>query len=241
MSGADAGGRRAQPPTSSGAPAARSPARRRRRHGRAWSRCPTASAASPASCGRSRGPDRSRTSSGSATPRPRRPRRRSAPTFRRLDLGDYPLEVGRRASPARRADPRVRAGRRCSPTPTPTRSTPTTRSRTPRSTRARALAAGAGVASAFDDDHAAELFLFEPHQPELCNFTPSVFVDITAGLRGQEGRGDGARWRRSSTCRRTTRSAPSSAATTRARPPATREIRQAEAFQRVIPDVVDSL
>ena len=26
------------------------------------------------------------------------------------------------------------------------------------------------------------LFLFEPHQPELCNFTPTTFVDITAVL-----------------------------------------------------------
>jgi 4-oxalomesaconate hydratase len=34
--------------------------------------------------------------------------------------------------------------------------------------RARALAAGAGVPSAF-----------EPHQPELCNFVPTTFVDIT--------------------------------------------------------------
>ena len=46
--------------------------------------------------------------------------------------------------------------------------------------RARALAAGAGVASAFKTVKPPRLFLFEPHQPELCNFTPNTFVDITA-------------------------------------------------------------
>jgi 4-oxalomesaconate hydratase len=47
--------------------------------------------------------------------------------------------------------------------------------------RARALAAGAGTASAFGGAFdPPELLLFEPHQPELCNFTPTVFVDITA-------------------------------------------------------------
>ena len=46
--------------------------------------------------------------------------------------------------------------------------------------RARALAAGAGVPSAFETVSPPELLLFEPHQPELCNFTPTTFVDITA-------------------------------------------------------------
>jgi 4-oxalomesaconate hydratase len=45
--------------------------------------------------------------------------------------------------------------------------------------RARSLAAGAGVSSAFKTISPPELFLFEPHQPELCNFTPTTFVDIT--------------------------------------------------------------
>src|SRR4249919_1533125 len=42
-----------------------------------------------------------------------------------------------------------------------------------------ALAAGAGTASAFESIDPPELLLFEPHQPELCNFTPTTFVDIT--------------------------------------------------------------
>ncbi len=45
--------------------------------------------------------------------------------------------------------------------------------------RARALAAGAGTASAFESINPPELLLFEPHQPELCNFMPTTFVDIT--------------------------------------------------------------
>ena len=45
--------------------------------------------------------------------------------------------------------------------------------------RARGLAAGAGVSSAFKTISPPVLYLFEPHQPELCNFTPNTFVDIT--------------------------------------------------------------
>ncbi len=46
--------------------------------------------------------------------------------------------------------------------------------------RARSLAAGAGVSSAFATVKPPQMFLFEPHQPELCNFTPTVHVDISA-------------------------------------------------------------
>jgi 4-oxalomesaconate hydratase len=105
--------------------------------------------------------------------------------------------------------------------------------------RARALAAGAGVPSAFDTVPPPELFLFEPHQPELCNFVPTTFVDITpvfeqkqaamAEMRAQaylhtyyaqraEQRGNHAR-----------RSSGDAA------------IRHAEAFQRVTPQVVREL
>jgi 4-oxalomesaconate hydratase len=105
--------------------------------------------------------------------------------------------------------------------------------------RARALAAGAGVASAFETVSPPELLLFEPHQPELCNFTPTTFLDITpviddkrkamAEMKAQsylqtyyaqraEQRGNHAR-----------------------RVSGDREIRYAEAFQRVIPQVVRGL
>ncbi|HEY2637190.1 MAG TPA: PIG-L deacetylase family protein [Solirubrobacteraceae bacterium] len=45
--------------------------------------------------------------------------------------------------------------------------------------RARSLAAGAGVPSAFGTVKPPALLLFEPHQPELCNFFPHVHLDIT--------------------------------------------------------------
>ena len=105
--------------------------------------------------------------------------------------------------------------------------------------RARGLAAGAGVPSAFQTVTPPALFLFEPHQPELCNFTPTTFVDITpvmdkklaamAEMKAQQylqtyyaQRADqrGNHARRSS---------------------GNQAIRQAEAFQRMTPQVVGSL
>lgn len=105
--------------------------------------------------------------------------------------------------------------------------------------RARLLTSGAGVESAFKTLPPTEYLAFEPHQPELCGFRPSVFVDITsvfekkrqamAEMKAQsylqeyyaqraEHRGNHAR-------KVTTDKA----------------IRQAEAFQRIIPNVVSSL
>jgi len=105
--------------------------------------------------------------------------------------------------------------------------------------RARSLAAGAGVRSAFATVKPPEFFLFEPHQPELCNFTPTTFVDITSVIESKlaamaemkaqkylqtyyaqraEHRGNHAR-----------------------RASGNADIRQAEAFQRVTPQVVSAL
>jgi 4-oxalomesaconate hydratase len=105
--------------------------------------------------------------------------------------------------------------------------------------RARSLAAGAGVASAFGAIKPPQLFLFEPHQPELCNFTPTTFVDITpvfdakqeamAAMEAQrylqtyyaqraEQRGNHAR-----------------------RASGNQDVRYAEAFHRVLPQVVEEL
>jgi 4-oxalomesaconate hydratase len=42
------------------------------------------------------------------------------------------------------------------------------------------LASGAGVASGFRAVPPSEFLVFEPHQPELCGFVPTVYVDITA-------------------------------------------------------------
>jgi 4-oxalomesaconate hydratase len=105
--------------------------------------------------------------------------------------------------------------------------------------RARGLAAGAGVSSAFKTIKPPVLYLFEPHQPELCNFTPNTFVDITHVIEAKrtamhemkaqkylqtyyDQRADqrGNHARRSS---------------------GNQDIRQAEAFQRVTPNVVSAL
>ena len=111
--------------------------------------------------------------------------------FRCLDLGDYPLEVDSEAL-ARIVD----VIRELAPDVIVTHTdrdpfNPDHPVACAAVERARALAAGAGVESAFETVSPPELFLFEPHQPELCNFTPTTFVDITAGDRAQGGRDGG--------------------------------------------------
>ena len=160
-------------------------------------------------------------------------------TFACLDLGDYPLEVDRDGL-VELAD-RIRE---FAPDVVITHTDRDPFNPDHAATffaveRARALAAGAGVPSSFPTVEPPELLFFEPHQPELCNFTPTTFVDITpvfelkqaamAEMRAQaylrtyyeqraEQRGNHAR-----------RSSGDPA------------IRYAEAFQRVTPQVVSSL
>jgi 4-oxalomesaconate hydratase len=105
--------------------------------------------------------------------------------------------------------------------------------------RARGLAAGAGVQSAFETIRPPALFLFEPHQPELCNFTPTTFVDITAvmdrklaamaEMKAQQYLQSYYAQRADQRGNHARRSSGDSA------------IRQAEAFQRVTPQVVSAL
>jgi 4-oxalomesaconate hydratase len=106
-------------------------------------------------------------------------------------------------------------------------------------TRARSLAAGAGVPSAFGTVKPPELFLFEPHQPELCNFTPTTFVDITAVI--EQKRAAMAEMK----AQRYLQSYYNERADHRGnharRSSGNNEIRQAEAFERVTPQVVSAL
>jgi 4-oxalomesaconate hydratase len=159
--------------------------------------------------------------------------------FACLDLGDYPLEID--VDALRLISDRIREfGPDVLITHTDTDPfNPDHPVAFAAVTRARGLAAGAGVQSAFKTIRPPELFLFEPHQPELCNFTPTTFVDITsvmdrkltamAEMRAQkylhsyyaeraDHRGNHAR-----------------------RSSGNPEIRQAEAFQRVTPAVVGAL
>jgi 4-oxalomesaconate hydratase len=160
-------------------------------------------------------------------------------SFRCLDLGDYPLQIDADALAAI-AD----AIREFAPDVLITHTdrdpfNPDHPIANAAVDRARGLAAGAGVQSAFATIAPPALFLFEPHQPELCNFTPTTFVDITsvidrkraamAEMKAQqylqtyyaqraEQRGNHAR-----------------------RASGNQEVRFAEAFQRVIPQLVSEL
>jgi 4-oxalomesaconate hydratase len=159
--------------------------------------------------------------------------------FRCLDLGDYPLEID--ADALRQISDQIRD---FAPDVLITHTdtdpfNPDHPVAFAAVQRARSLAAGAGVRSAFATVKPPALFLFEPHQPELCNFTPTTFVDITAVMDAKvaamsemsaqrylqtyyqeraDHRGNHAR-----------------------RASGDQEIRQAEAFQRMIPQVVAQL
>ncbi len=105
--------------------------------------------------------------------------------------------------------------------------------------RARGLAAGAGVPSAFDTIRPPELFLFEPHQPELCNFTPTTFVDITAVIERKLAAMAEMKAQQYLQTYYAQRADQRGNHARRAR--GDQAIRQAEAFQRVIPQVVSAL
>jgi 4-oxalomesaconate hydratase len=101
-------------------------------------------------------------------------------TFRCLDLGDYPLQIDGEALLAiadviREFAPDVLITHTDTDPFNPDH--PVAYAAV---NRARGLAAGAGVPSGFPTITPPALFLFEPHQPELCNFTPTTHVDITA-------------------------------------------------------------
>jgi len=105
--------------------------------------------------------------------------------------------------------------------------------------KARLLSSGAGVESAFQRIDPPEFFLFEPHQPELCKFEPNTFVDITAvfdqKIAAMSAMGAQSylkdyytelAGRRGNHARRIS---------------GKKHVKQAEALQRMLPVVVDSL
>jgi 4-oxalomesaconate hydratase len=105
--------------------------------------------------------------------------------------------------------------------------------------RARALAAGAGVESAFETIRPPELLLFEPHQPELCNFTPTTFLDITPVIerkRAAMAEMKAQRYLQEYYAQRAEQRANHAR-----RVSDNREIRFAEAFQRYLPQVAAEL
>lgn len=105
--------------------------------------------------------------------------------------------------------------------------------------RARGLAAGAGVQSGFATISPPALFLFEPHQPELCNFMPTTFVDITSVIeKKREAMGH---MKAQSYLQTYYGQRAEQRANHARRASGRREVEYAEAFQRVIPQVVSAL
>jgi 4-oxalomesaconate hydratase len=160
-------------------------------------------------------------------------------TFRALDLGDYPLEIDAEAllliaDAIREFAPDVIV------THTDTDPFNPDHPVAFRAVdRARSLAAGAGVSSAFATIKPPQFFLFEPHQPELCNFMPTTFVDITSVIdRKQEAMGEMQSQKYLQTYYRERADHRGNHAR---RASGNQDVRQAEAFMRVIPQVVDEL
>ncbi|WP_069814256.1 PIG-L deacetylase family protein [Streptomyces sp. TP-A0874] len=159
--------------------------------------------------------------------------------FRAFDLGDYPLHVGPEAIDRLAELMRDFAPHVVLTHPDKDPFNPDHPVAHAAVARARLLTAGAGVASSFRTAPPPELLAFEPHQPELCGFTPTVFVDITSVFEKKveamscmaaqkylqeyyaqraEHRGNHAR-----------------------KVTGNQAIRQAEAFQRLLPNVVGAL
>jgi 4-oxalomesaconate hydratase len=105
--------------------------------------------------------------------------------------------------------------------------------------RARILASGAGVASAFKTVRPPEFLLFEPHQPELCNFMPTTFLDITP-VFDQKQQAMAAMGAQEYLRQYYTERAAHRANHAR-RISGAKEILYAEAFMRVLPHVVSAL
>ena len=159
--------------------------------------------------------------------------------FSSLDLGDYPLVIDREA-----IDRLTAVIRDVAPQVIVTHA-----SRDPfnpdhgvaheATIQARVFASGAGVASAFETVPPSELLSFEPHQPELCGFVPTTFVDITAvwekKVAAMEAMGAQSYLRQYYSERAGHRANHARRISGRS------AIRYAEAFQRELPAVMDSL
>ncbi|MUL41996.1 PIG-L family deacetylase [Streptomonospora sp. PA3] len=159
--------------------------------------------------------------------------------FEALDLGDYPLHVGPEAVDRLAEMMRDFAPNVVLTHPEHDPFNPDHPAAHAAVAKARLLTSGAGVASGFRTAPPSEFLVFEPHQPELCGFVPSVYVDITpvferkveamAAMQAQQYLQDYYRQRaeqRGNHARKVTGDS---------------GIRQAEAFQRLLPNAVTAL
>jgi 4-oxalomesaconate hydratase len=160
-------------------------------------------------------------------------------SFKALDFGDYPLEIG----PERLAT-LTDVIREFAPDVLVTHTdtdpfNPDHPVAHAAVVRARTLAAGAGVSSGFPTIKPPALFLFEPHQPELCNFMPTTFVDITAVV---DRKREAMAAMESQVYLQTYYAERAEHRANHARRVSgNSDIRYAEAFQRVLPQVVEEL
>jgi 4-oxalomesaconate hydratase len=160
-------------------------------------------------------------------------------SFRCLDLGDYPLQIdadalNQIADAIRAFAPEVLI--------THTDRDPFNPDHPVAFTavdRARGLAAGAGVQSGFPTVAPPALFLFEPHQPELCNFTPTTFVDITSVIERKKAAM--AEMKAQQYLQTYYAQRAEQRANHARRASGDKSVQYAEAFQRVIPQVVSEL
>ena len=160
-------------------------------------------------------------------------------SFRCLDLGDYPLQIdadalNQIADAIRAFAPEVLI--------THTDRDPFNPDHPVAFTavdRARGLAAGAGVQSGFATVTPPALFLFEPHQPELCNFTPTTFVDITSVIERKKAAM--AEMKAQQYLQTYYAQRAEQRANHARRASGDKSVQYAEAFQRVIPQVVSEL
>ncbi len=160
-------------------------------------------------------------------------------SFRSLDLGDYPLvldapAVERLTDQLRELAPRLVLTHAALDPFNPDHGVAHDAT-----VRARQLASGAGVASGFVTITPPELLSFEPHQPELCGFVPTTFLDITPvwekKVAAMETMGAQSYLRQYYSERAEHRANHARRISGRS------EIRYAEAFQRELPVVVDAL
>jgi 4-oxalomesaconate hydratase len=159
--------------------------------------------------------------------------------FRSLDLGDYPLVVDAAAVDRLTAlilelEPQVILSHAAADPFNPDHG-----AAHQATVRARQLASGAGVASSFQTIAPPALLLFEPHQPELCGFVPTTFLDITPvwsqKLAAMEAFGSQGYLKQYYSERAEHRANHARRISGRS------DIRYAEAFQREVPVVVDAL
>lgn len=105
--------------------------------------------------------------------------------------------------------------------------------------QARLLSSGAVVSSGFRTTPPTEFLVFEPHQPEVCGFVPTVFVDITPVM---DAKTEAMQAMAAQKYLQTYYAERAGHRGNHARKVTGRsEIRYAEAFQRLVPNVVSAL